>query len=270
MHRHRAGRALAGPGVSARRRALAACLVTRDGDRGSLVVMDWKRRTRRLPRSRVPRHRTAADAGGSSARPLRGDRVRRVGRVRGRRTRPGPSLVHDGGCRARRERRRRGARGLSSGDGVVVRFSDKPIAVPAFALTDLDGKPVRPSDWRGKVVLVNFWATWCGPCREEIPALMALQDRYADQLLVVGLSIDEGDRGRRPRLRAPASDQLPRRDRRRQIQQPFGGIPAVPSTFVVGPDTMIVSRHVGVLDPILTGAGGPRARDCRPRRRWSM
>src|SRR5262249_21117662 len=79
---------------------------------------------------------------------------------------------------------------MASGRGVVVQFSDKPIAVPALALTDLDGRPVTPDMWRGKVALINFWATWCGPCREEIPALIALQQHYKDSVVIVGLSID--------------------------------------------------------------------------------
>src|SRR5262245_44351520 len=79
----------------------------------------------------------------------------------------------------------------TSGAGVTLKFSDKPVDVPAFELTDLDGAKIAPAAWKGKVVLVNFWATWCGPCRAEIPALIALQEHYRKQVVVVGLSIDE-------------------------------------------------------------------------------
>src|SRR5207247_2896898 len=59
-------------------------------------------------------------------------------------------------------------------------------------MLDLDGRQISTSDWRGKVVLVNFWATWCPPCRAEIPDLVALQTKYGDRLQVIGVSEDEG------------------------------------------------------------------------------
>ncbi len=78
----------------------------------------------------------------------------------------------------------------TSGKGLVLQFTDKPVPLPAFAATDVSGTPLDRAGWTGKVVLVNFWATWCGPCRAEIPMLVALQRRYPEQLVVVGLSID--------------------------------------------------------------------------------
>src|SRR5579862_1111654 len=80
---------------------------------------------------------------------------------------------------------------LTTGTGVTIQVSDKPIAVPAFHFTDLAGTPLSQDSGRGKVVLINFWATWCGPCREEIPALIALQKQYADRLVILGLSVDD-------------------------------------------------------------------------------
>ena len=65
---------------------------------------------------------------------------------------------------------------------------------PDFSLTDLDGKLRHISEWDGKVILVNFWATWCPPCKKEIPAFMALQEKYAEQgFQIIGVAIDDED-----------------------------------------------------------------------------
>src|SRR5437773_8786735 len=74
---------------------------------------------------------------------------------------------------------------------VTLRFFRNPDVIPAFTAHDVDGRVVSPADWRGKVTLVNVWATWCGPCRLEIPDLIALQEKYRDQLQIIGISEDE-------------------------------------------------------------------------------
>ena len=64
---------------------------------------------------------------------------------------------------------------------------------PAFNLQDLSGNPVKLSDYTGKVVILDFWATWCPPCRAEIPNFVELQKEYGKQgLVVIGVSLDEG------------------------------------------------------------------------------
>src|SRR5215470_15029570 len=75
----------------------------------------------------------------------------------------------------------------------VIRFVRDPDPAPQFNLKDLNGKDLTLEASRGKVVLLNFWATWCGPCREEIPVLIALQNRYAGRLQIIGLVVDEDD-----------------------------------------------------------------------------
>lgn len=65
---------------------------------------------------------------------------------------------------------------------------------PEFQIPDINGQSISLKDFRGKAVLLNFWATWCGPCREEIPSLNALYQRYRDQgFVVLGVSVDEED-----------------------------------------------------------------------------
>ena len=101
-------------------------------------------------------------------------------------------------------RSRRPARGVrgAAGEKVTLRFFRDPRPAPAFTLRALDGREVSPASLRGKVVIVNFWATWCAPCRAEIPDLVALQDKYKDTLQVIGISEDEAPRRRRKRFAA--------------------------------------------------------------------
>ena len=73
----------------------------------------------------------------------------------------------------------------------VIRFVKDPEVAPPLQVRDLRGNSVTKSDWGGKVVLVNFWATWCPPCREEIPELIELQKQYGDRLQIIGISEDE-------------------------------------------------------------------------------
>jgi thiol-disulfide isomerase/thioredoxin len=65
-------------------------------------------------------------------------------------------------------------------------------AAPDWQLSDVDGKPVKLSDFKGKVIILDFWATWCPPCRAEIPGFVLLQKKYADKgFTVIGVSLDE-------------------------------------------------------------------------------
>jgi cytochrome c biogenesis protein CcmG/thiol:disulfide interchange protein DsbE len=138
---------------------------------------------------------------------------------------------------------------ISSGEGVVVQFSNRPVAPPALALVDLAGQKVPLDATPRKVVLLNFWATWCGPCREEIPALVAIQDRYRDYVTIVGLSIDEGDPADVAAFAKKFSVNYPVVMASEAVQRDFGGISSVPSTFVLDRDGKIVQRHLGLLDP---------------------
>lgn len=136
------------------------------------------------------------------------------------------------------------------GAGVKVVLSDKPLALPTFTLTDIDGKVIDQNAWRGKVVLLNFWATWCGPCRAEIPDLITLQDKYRDQLVVVGLSVDEGKTANALVKTFVTEHKLnyPVAVVGEDIEKLFGGVSSIPSTFVLNTDGKMVQRHIGTLN----------------------
>src|SRR5260370_17029028 len=88
-------------------------------------------------------------------------------------------------------RRTRGSAEANAQNAKVIRFAKDPEAAPPFLLRDLNGKIVSIADGKGKVVILNFWATWCPPCREEIPELVKLQQAYKDKLLIIGASEDD-------------------------------------------------------------------------------
>jgi thiol-disulfide isomerase/thioredoxin len=141
---------------------------------------------------------------------------------------------------------------MTSGKGVKIRFSDKPVAMPVASFTTLDGATIGPAEMAGKVVIVNFWATWCGPCRAEIPMLAALQERYRDKLVVLGLSIDEGKPDNVRAFAAQYQVNYPIAMVPPEVQTAFGGVPAIPLSFIVKPDAGIVQRHAGILEPSVT------------------
>jgi cytochrome c biogenesis protein CcmG/thiol:disulfide interchange protein DsbE len=116
---------------------------------------------------------------------------------------------------------------------------------PDFSLPDLTGGQFRLSGNRGKVVLLDFWATWCDPCREEIPGFVALQNKYGTQgLQVVGVSMDDSPepvREYQERFRT----NYPIVMGNAKIGELYGGILGLPIAFVIGRDGRILAKHVG-------------------------
>lgn len=131
----------------------------------------------------------------------------------------------------------------------TIQLVADPVTMPSLTMQDLDGRLITTEDLKGKVTIVNFWATWCGPCREEIPDLIKLQDRYPDQLLVIGVSTDEGgvaiveDFATEYGINYPVVMATP------EIRRAFPGVRALPTSFVVDPDGRVVQTHVGLINP---------------------
>src|SRR5215813_15586499 len=86
-----------------------------------------------------------------------------------------------------------GAKQEHADEGTLIHFVKNPDPAPALEINDLSGKPILLDEDKGKIVLLNFWATWCGPCRAEIPDLIELQNKYKDHLQIIGLTVDDDD-----------------------------------------------------------------------------
>jgi len=136
-----------------------------------------------------------------------------------------------------------------SDKSMVIRFAKDPQPAPPFLLLDLDGKVVSTAAWQGKVVLVNFWATWCPPCREEIPILIQLSEKYKDDLLVIGISVDDGPPDEVKEFARRIGVNYPIVMRSRELIAEYGGVPALPTTFLVNKDGRVVQKHEGLFSP---------------------
>jgi thiol-disulfide isomerase/thioredoxin len=125
-----------------------------------------------------------------------------------------------------------------------------PLA-PPFSLTDLNGTPLNLSDFQGKVVALDFWATWCEPCRIEIPGFIELQKRYAAQgFTMIGISMDEGPEPvvkfyRELQMNYPVAIGNDR------LGELYGGMMGLPTTFLIGRDGRVYAKHVGAFDVIV-------------------
>jgi len=135
----------------------------------------------------------------------------------------------------------------------IIRFVKNPESIPNFTLKAVDGRTLTSSEWRGKVVLLNFWATWCPPCLDEIPNLMRLQSKYGDHLQVVGLSLDLGPQESVNLLLKNFVQQrginYPVAIASSELQAKFGGILGLPTAFLLDEHSQVVQKHVGVVNP---------------------
>lgn len=125
--------------------------------------------------------------------------------------------------------------------------ADAKTANLAFTLKDIQGRPVNLSDYRGKVVLLDFWATWCPPCRKEIPGFIELYDRYRSRgFVVVGVSMDESTSDiKRFAKRFKMNYPILVGAGSGSLEQAFGELP-LPTAFVIARDGRICAKHDGL------------------------
>ena len=113
-----------------------------------------------------------------------------------------------------------------------------------FTFQTLDGRTYKLSDFRGKIVIVNFWATWCPPCRKEMPYFVKLQEKYRDDVQFIGLDVNESADKVKAFVEALGVNYIigfstP------EIESKFGGITGLPTTFIIDRDGRVVERIIG-------------------------
>ncbi|MBI1955248.1 MAG: TlpA family protein disulfide reductase [Acidobacteria bacterium] len=133
----------------------------------------------------------------------------------------------------------------------TIRFVKNPQPAPAFRIQSLDGQAISLLDLGGKVVLLNFWATWCPPCREEIPDLIELQNKYDGRLQIIGLSVDTGSSETVERFAEERKINYPVAIASPELEAKFGGVMGLPTSFLVDTEGRVVQKHVGLHDPVL-------------------
>lgn len=124
-------------------------------------------------------------------------------------------------------------------------IAKRNLVAPDFVLPQLDGQPLRLSAYRGKVVLLDFWATWCDPCREETPHFVELQQQYADRgLEIIGVSMDD--------TAEPVRDfyqqfhvNYPLVMGDAKTGEAYGGVLGLPIAFLLDREGRIVTKHIG-------------------------
>jgi thiol-disulfide isomerase/thioredoxin len=121
---------------------------------------------------------------------------------------------------------------------------------PAYEFAALDGSQVRSADLIGQIVVLNFWATWCGPCRLEMPSLQALhEDRAEDGVVVLGLATDVGAASAVEGFLAEREISYPVGRATAAHRQAFGGINGIPTTFIIDKRGVVRHRVVGYFAP---------------------
>ena len=114
-----------------------------------------------------------------------------------------------------------------------------------FVLKDQQNAPVKMADYKGKVAIVNFWATWCGPCKTEIPDFVKLYDQYKDKgLVIVGISVDDSPEElqafmKEYKMNYPVLQMTP------DVETAWGPFYGYPTSFIVARDGTICTKHLG-------------------------
>ncbi len=144
---------------------------------------------------------------------------------------------------------------MRSPEVAVIYDADNPMSANPysvdleFALTDADENEFTIAQFEGQVRVVNFWATWCPPCRDEIPDFQAFHEKYEDQgVKIIGIALDEqGAEIVQPFVEDMNMTYLSLIDTSQMAAAKFGGIYGIPTTFIIDRDGMVRKKHVGYM-----------------------
>jgi thiol-disulfide isomerase/thioredoxin len=118
-----------------------------------------------------------------------------------------------------------------------------------FKLKDLDGKEIALASFKnsGKVILLNFWATWCGPCKAEIPGFIELQEKYKDKLTIIGYSVDDtAELAKKYAAEYKMNYPILLGEGREDVQDAYGPIWGIPASFIISKDGRVCRKHMGI------------------------
>ena len=122
------------------------------------------------------------------------------------------------------------------------------VPAPDFALTSLDGKVVKLSDYRGKAILLNFWATWCSPCKVEMPWFVDLQKKYGnDGLVVLGIAMDDTEADKIAKFASEMGVNYPVLLGTDKVSEEYGNVEYLPTSFYIDRQGRIVGKGTGLL-----------------------
>ena len=134
----------------------------------------------------------------------------------------------------------------SASQGAACMANAKPANFD-FTIKDVDGNQVSLASYKGKVVLLNFWATWCGPCKAEIPGFVRLQEKYRDKLVIVGYSVDDtAEKAKAYAAEYKMNYPILLGEGREDVQDAYGPIWGIPASFIISKDGKVCRKHMGI------------------------
>ena len=137
----------------------------------------------------------------------------------------------------------------STGGETAACMADAKPANWDFKLKNVEGKEVALASFKdsGKVILLNFWATWCGPCKAEIPGFIELQQKYKDKLTIIGYSVDDtAELAKKYAAEYKMNYPILLGEGREDVQDAYGPIWGIPASFIISKDGRVCRKHMGI------------------------